>query len=198
MADSRMPELDEVAHGGLDAGRVVLDDRRERAVEIGAAERHGRQPQCLQQRDPRVLGEDVGQQDTVHPTVGGEPAIASGLRRGVGRDLQDQREVSLGELELDSGDERGEERVRGQQPGGSGDDQPDRVRAPGRKCPGAEVRPPAELVGRAEDALARGWRDAGAAVQREGHRTLAHPGPEGDIGDRRAAVTSRAGLRTRQ
>ena len=99
MADSRMSKIDKVENGGPDAGRVVLDHRRERARAVRPAKRDGGQAEVLQQRDARVVGEHVGEEHAVDAAVGGESSIASRLGRGVGRHLKHQRKVTLGELD---------------------------------------------------------------------------------------------------
>ena len=94
--------------------------------------------------------------------------------------------LAVGELELDAGDEGGEERVGAQQQRIARDHEADRVLlAPAERARGG-ARLPAELVGDLEDPVARGVGDAGAAVERERDRGRRDAGMAGDVDDRRS------------
>ena len=121
-----------------------------------------------EQRDPRIVEAQVGEDHAVHALAAREMAVAGQLLLEVVADhVQQQRLAAVGELELDARDEGREERVGAQQQRIARDHEADRVLLAPAERAGGRARLPAELVGDPEDPVAGRVGHAGAAVERE-------------------------------
>ena len=156
VGDARVAELGEVARRRRDARPVVLADRRERARDVGAVERDRLQAELPQQRDARVVEAQVGEEDAVDALAAREVAVAVGsCSRSSPTTCSSSAWLAGGELELDAGDERGEERVGASSERIAGDHEAERVLVAPAERTRRGARLPAELVGHREDAVAR-------------------------------------------
>ena len=125
----RRAELDEVVDGLFDAHRVPHRDSREWRLPFRMAERHCRQAQFLGEADSGVVVPEVGEEDAVDAAVGGEFAVGGELSLLIGDDAEHERLPGRSQFPLDAGDERGIERIAGDDLGITGDHQAECERA---------------------------------------------------------------------
>ena len=136
------------------------------------ADHHRREPELLEQRGPLVVDLEVGDEHAVDAALLHQPAV--GRVVVLLGDLQQQRVPAGGQHRLETGDERGEERVGAQDLRRAGDHQADGERLGDRQRPGPRAGRPAERLRGLEDPRPGLRGDPRPAVQREGDGALGH------------------------
>jgi hypothetical protein len=179
--DAPVAGIGEVLDRGDHPGRVVEDDGRAPPPSVRSAERDGRQTKRGERGRTTVVDSKVGDDHTIDSIVVDELPVGGELGLDVRYDLEYERGLPGGQLGLDAGDERGKERVDGEQLGGAGDDEANGMGTSGDESPCRPVGPPIELLDGGKDPLTGGRGDTGPIVEGEGDETLRHTRVPSDV-----------------
>ena len=181
--DAPVPEFDEVSNGGPDTWAVVERDRGEGRRDIRMSECDSLEPEALDEGETRVAATEVAQDDAVDAPVLGQAAVGVDFGGFIGHHAQHEGLTDGRKGNLDARDERGEERVAGDDVGVAGDDEAEGECGAGAQRARPQARTPAELVGDPEDAFPCVRRNAGTIIEGERDEPLADAGLTGHIGD---------------